>query len=141
VKTVIHVNQHVIKANRKHGTNRPCLTVKDYKRNRYGHVAVIRDGNGNEVARVVYSKDKPLACGAHCWVETQLDVEVTTIGMVGSGNEALDTIVRDLLKDLATNTITEADAFARIGEAMVTQVQTDQSTGEQSPQQRSQDHG
>jgi len=30
MKTIIHVNQHVIKANAKNGTNDPVLTVKTY---------------------------------------------------------------------------------------------------------------
>ena len=76
MKTIVHVNQHVIKANRKNGTNEPCLTVKDYKENRYGPEAIIRDKDGNEVARVGYRPHKPLSCGAHCWSETQLDVDV-----------------------------------------------------------------
>ena len=76
MRTIIHVNQHKIKANRKHGTNEPCLTVKTYKDNRYTHEAVIRDTEGNEVARVVYRPHNPLSCGAHCWIETKLSVEV-----------------------------------------------------------------
>ena len=75
MRTIIHVNQHKIKANRKHGTNEPCLTVKTYKDNRYTHEAVIRDTEGNEVARVVYRPHNPLSCGAHCWIETELSVE------------------------------------------------------------------
>ena len=74
--TKIHVIQHVIKANRKHGKTDPCLTVKDHQQNRYGHIAIIKDKDGNEVARVVYSPDKPLSCGAHCWIETKNTVEV-----------------------------------------------------------------
>ena len=74
--TRIHVNQHKIKANRKHGTREPVITVKDYKNNRYAHDAIIRDANGNEVARVVYRPDKPLHCGAHVWIETQCTVDV-----------------------------------------------------------------
>ena len=76
MKTIIHVNQHIIKANRKNGTNEPCLTVKTYKSNRYAEDAIIRDKAGNEVARVVYRPHDPLSCGAHCWIETHLDVEV-----------------------------------------------------------------
>ena len=76
MKTKIHVNQHVIKANRKHGTHRPCLTIKTYKDNRYAHEAVILDEHGAEIARVVYRPDKPLSCGAHCWIETQSRVVV-----------------------------------------------------------------
>jgi len=75
MKTIIHVNQHVIRKNTKHQTDEPCLTVKTYKENRYAREAIIRDGDGIEVARVVYRPHKPLSCGARCWIETQLDVE------------------------------------------------------------------
>lgn len=76
MKTIIHVNQHVIKANRKDGVNNPVLTVKTYKSNDYAHEAIIRDAEGVEVARVVYRPDNPLSCGAHVWIETQNKVEV-----------------------------------------------------------------
>ena len=76
MKTVIHVNQHIIRKNTKHGTSDPCLTIKTYKSNHYGNEAIILDKDGNEVARVVYRPHKPLSCGARCWVETQNDVEV-----------------------------------------------------------------
>ena len=75
MKTIIHVNQHVIKSNRKKGEVEPVLTCKTYKTNTYAHDAIIRDENGNEVARVVYRPDKPLSCGAHVWIETELNVE------------------------------------------------------------------
>jgi hypothetical protein len=74
MKTVIHVNQSVIRANVKNGTDEPCLTVKTYKSNRYADSASIVDALGNEVARVVYRPHKPLSCGARCWIETELDV-------------------------------------------------------------------
>lgn len=77
MKTIIHVNQHKIKYNTKHGTNEPCLTVKTYKENNYGHEAIIINDEGIEVARVVYRPHKPLSCGARCWIETQLKVEVS----------------------------------------------------------------
>ncbi len=76
MRTIIHVNQHKIKSNRKHKQTEPPLTVKTYKDNRYAHEAVIVDENGNELARVVYRPDKPLSCGAHCWIETQHNVLV-----------------------------------------------------------------
>lgn len=78
MRTIIHVNQHVIKRNKKRPIDEaePCLTVKTYKDNRYGSDAIIRDKDGNEVARVVYRPHKPLGCGAHCWIETQLEVDV-----------------------------------------------------------------
>ena len=75
MKTIIHVNQHIIKSNRKNNTNEPCLTVKTYKDNRYTSDAIIRDETGQEVARVVYRPQKPLSCGAHCWIETKFKVD------------------------------------------------------------------
>jgi hypothetical protein len=75
MKTRIHVNQHNIKANAK-GAELPVLTVKNYKQNRLGNNAVIRDSDGQEVARVVYRPYFPLSCGAKCWIETHLEVTV-----------------------------------------------------------------
>lgn len=74
-RTIIHVNQHVIKANRKHGKVDPVLTVKTYKSNSYAHEAIVFDKDGVEAARVVYRPDKPLSCGAHVWIETKFKVE------------------------------------------------------------------
>jgi hypothetical protein len=76
MKTIIHVNQHVIRRNATNGESEPVLTVKTYKSNEYAHEAVIRDANGKEVARVMYRPDKPLSCGARVWIETEHDVEV-----------------------------------------------------------------
>jgi len=76
MKRIIHVNQHKIKSNHKTGAREPVLTVKTYKSNDYAHQAIIRADSGNEVARVVYSPDKPLSCGARVWIETQLNVEL-----------------------------------------------------------------
>ena len=74
MKTRIHVNQHNIRANAK-GASLPVITVKDYRENRKTNCAEIIGTNGSVVARVVYSPDKPLACGAKVWIETDLDVE------------------------------------------------------------------
>ena len=76
MKTIIHVNQHVIKQNKKNGTEDPVLTVKTYKTNNYGHAAILYGKDGEEVAKVVYSPDKPLSCGAHVWIETHNPVDV-----------------------------------------------------------------
>lgn len=76
MKTIIHVNQHKIKSNRKTGGREPVLSVKNYKSNQYGSRASIFDGNGNEIAKIIYSPDKPLSCGAHCWIETELEVKI-----------------------------------------------------------------
>jgi hypothetical protein len=71
MKTMIHVNQHVIKANAKNGTNDPVLTVKTYKENKYAHAVEIRGPS-----TVLYSPDEPLSCGAKVWIETYAEVEV-----------------------------------------------------------------
>jgi hypothetical protein len=71
MKTIVHVNQHVIKSNRKHSTEEPVLTVKTYKSNTYASEVVIRGDS-----KVIYSPNKPLSCGAHVWIETQSEVEI-----------------------------------------------------------------
>ena len=76
MKTIIHVNQHEIKKNNKTGTENPVLTIKTYKSNTYAQQAIIKDKDGNEVARVIYSPDKPLSCGARVWIETKNEVEI-----------------------------------------------------------------
>jgi len=71
MKTIIHVNQHEVKANNKNGTNNPVLTIKTYKTNTYAHEVSIKGES-----KVIYSPDKPLSCGARVWIETQADVEI-----------------------------------------------------------------
>ena len=71
MKTIIHVNQHVIKANRKAGTTKPPLTVKTYKSNDYADEVEILGPS-----RVVYRPDRPLSCGAHVWIETEAEVRI-----------------------------------------------------------------
>lgn len=72
--TRIHVNQHVIRANRKNGTNDPVLTIKRGGANEYAHSVAIE---GPSI--VVYSPDKPLSCGATTWVETLSPVKVVEL--------------------------------------------------------------
>lgn len=71
MKTIIHVNQHVIKANKKEGASNPPLTVKNYKRTMYGSTVTVHGP-----CTFVYSPDKPLKCGAHVWCETESPVSV-----------------------------------------------------------------
>ena len=40
MKTIVHVNQHKLRANRKNNSNDPVITIKTYKDNRYGHEAI-----------------------------------------------------------------------------------------------------
>ena len=70
MKKVIHINQHVIRKNSKTGERQPVITCKTYKDNTYCHEVVI-----NDHTRVIYSPDKPLACGAKVWIETTEEVE------------------------------------------------------------------
>ncbi len=64
---------HKIRANRKHGTNEPVLTVKEGKKNTYGHSVEIL---GN--SKVIYGgNDKPLlSCGARVVIETEAEVVI-----------------------------------------------------------------
>ena len=75
MKTIIHVNQHVIKKNKKNNENNPVLTCKTYKSNDYAHGVIIHGQDGLEACRVVYRPDKPLSCGAKVWIETENKVE------------------------------------------------------------------
>ena len=69
MKTIVHVNQHVIRANAKTGEREPPLTVKTYRSNDYAHEVEIAGP-----CRVVYRPDKPLSCGARVWIETEGEV-------------------------------------------------------------------
>jgi len=74
MKTLIHVNQHIIRRNATKGTTDPVLTVKTYKSNVYANTVDILDSDGKVIASVVYQPDKPLSCGARVWIETQNEV-------------------------------------------------------------------
>jgi hypothetical protein len=71
MKKYIHVNQHNIKHNSKHGENKPVITVKTYKSNDYGHEVYV-DGP----CKIIYRPNKPLSCGAKVWIETESHVYV-----------------------------------------------------------------
>ena len=68
-KTIVHVNQHMIKHNQKHDTQFPVLTVKHRGKTYYAHEVIYHDG-----CHTKYSPEKPLSCGAVCWLETDGDV-------------------------------------------------------------------
>ncbi|MFL9455997.1 MULTISPECIES: hypothetical protein [Nostocales] len=71
----IHVNQHNIRANCK-GADLPVITVKSGSKNIYGNTVEILDSEGQVIATVVYSRDRPLSCGARVWIETHNEVNV-----------------------------------------------------------------
>jgi hypothetical protein len=71
--TWIHVNQHAIRANKKHGTNEPVITIKQGKKNTYCHRVeilgpseVVYSGNGNPLLR----------CGARVAIRTTSEIKV-----------------------------------------------------------------
>lgn len=64
----VHVNQHVIKRNKKTGEREPPLTIKTYKDNTKAFEVRIEGP-----CKVVYSPDKPLSCGATVWIETDAE--------------------------------------------------------------------
>lgn len=70
MKTIIHINQHNIKANSKLKKKLPVITCKTYKTNKYANEVIIYGQDGLEAAKIIYSPDKPLSCGAKVWVET-----------------------------------------------------------------------
>ena len=72
MKTYIHVNQHIIRANKKNNENNPVLTVKQGKKNTYCHEVSIKGPS-----TVVYSGNEKtlLPCGARVAIVTESDVE------------------------------------------------------------------
>ena len=73
LKKRIHVNMHHIRHNKKHGTNKPVITVKTSKSNTYGHEVEILGPS-----KVVYGEngEKILGCGARVVVETDSEYRV-----------------------------------------------------------------
>ena len=73
MKTYIHVNQHKIRANKKHGTNEPVITVKQGKKNTYCHSVEVM---GPSVVRYGGSEKPILSCGARVVIETESEVRI-----------------------------------------------------------------
>jgi hypothetical protein len=65
----VHVNQHVIRRNKKTGECENVITIQ-WKNKSYP-VSNLRIQGSSEV---VYSPSKPLSCGAHVWVETRAEI-------------------------------------------------------------------
>jgi len=72
-KKYIHVNQHKIRANKKHGTNEPVITIKEGRTNTYCHEVKVL---GDSIIRYG-GNDKPiLPCGARVVIETHAPIEI-----------------------------------------------------------------
>ena len=69
----IHVNQHKIRSNKKNNENEPVLTVKEGKKNTYGHAVEIHGPS-----EIIYGgNDKPiLSCGARVVIKTEADITI-----------------------------------------------------------------
>jgi hypothetical protein len=69
----IHVNQHKIRSNKKNNENEPVITIKEGKKNTYGHSVKIHGES-----EILYGgNDKPLlSCGARVVIKTKADVTV-----------------------------------------------------------------
>jgi hypothetical protein len=69
----IHVNQNVIRSNKKTGERKPVITVKRHNSNTYAHEVVV-----NGPCRIVYEPDKGMPCcpKARVWIETYSQIEV-----------------------------------------------------------------
>lgn len=70
MKTILHVAQDAIRANKKDGGNRPTIIVRNYKgAKRYHYVSIAGPS-------YIYSDMKnPLQCGARVWLETESPVD------------------------------------------------------------------
>ena len=68
----LHVDRHVIAANRQHGTNLPPITVQTSRGPHKAHRVTVK---GPSV--FVHSPEKPLKCGARVWIETHAEVELS----------------------------------------------------------------
>jgi hypothetical protein len=73
MKKYIHVNQHKIRANKKHGTDEPVITIKAGKTNTYCHEVEVL---GSSIIRYG-GNDKPiLSCGARVVIETEAELNI-----------------------------------------------------------------
>ena len=72
-KKYIHVNQHKIRANKKHGTNEPVITIKEGRKNTYCHEVEIV---GNSKIRYGGNEKPILSCGARVVIETEGEVVI-----------------------------------------------------------------
>ena len=69
-KKQIYINKHVIKANKKEGKiPDPPISVRCGGEVKRGFAVIF-----NGPAQIIYRPEKPLACGAECWIETTAKV-------------------------------------------------------------------
>lgn len=95
MKKYIHVNQFVIKHNKKYGNTLPACRVQYGKhgKSKYASEVLIKGDS-----KLVYSPDKPLNCGAKCWVETESEVELVNEQPYALLKQAMDSVKKGLTK-------------------------------------------
>jgi len=71
MKTLIHINQTVIRHNKKYSNSLPACRVQQNNKSRYCKEVII-DGP----SKLVYNPDNPLSCGAKLWIETESIIEL-----------------------------------------------------------------
>lgn len=76
MKKYIHVNQHIIRSNKKNNKNEPVITVKEGKKNTYCHEVII---NGPSKVRYGGNHKAILSCGARVVIETEANIEMRYI--------------------------------------------------------------
>ena len=76
MKKYIHVNQHIIRSNKKNNKNEPVITVKEGKKNTYCHEVII---NGLSKVRYGGNHKAILSCGARVVIETEANIEMRYI--------------------------------------------------------------
>ena len=70
-KTIIHINKNIIQQNNKRGTKLPVCRVELNGKTWYGSKVDILGPS-----EMIYSPDKPRACGARLWIETNSEVVI-----------------------------------------------------------------
>lgn len=68
----IHVNQLVIRHNKKYGNKLPAIRIEDIENHQVTYCMSV-DVQGP--SRLVYNPENPLACGAKLWIETDSEVK------------------------------------------------------------------
>jgi hypothetical protein len=97
-RSIIHVNQHVIKRDQRTGNRDPVLTVKRDGQNIYGHEVVIYGQ-----CKIIYRPDDPLSCGATVWIETNALVRISRTPSRGANMVERDVVKPPNKEDAAGN--------------------------------------
>lgn len=66
MKSIVHINQHLIRANHKNNENKPVVTIKQNGKTIYAW-GVEFTGK----SKLEYHESDPLSCGARVWISTE----------------------------------------------------------------------